>query len=471
MPSLLDDEDGDSAMMAILPVILAGGAGTRLWPVSRETMPKHLARIIGNESLLQMTAKRVMAEAAPEGLITVAAQNQDLLIHRQLDAIDPALARHRLLEPVGRNTAAAIALAALHARKAFGDDTVLWVCPSDHLIRDQQALSQALKAALPVAARGDLLTFGIQPTRPETGYGYIKAGAEGSDKRTVRPVDRFVEKPDLKTAEAMLSEGGYLWNSGMFLLRTDRIIEELGTHEPLILEMTEQAFQVAEATEDGSLRPPLDLYEKIPSRPIDKAVMERATRISVVPCDPGWTDLGSWQAIWEEMEHDEAGNAASGDVLLHDARNCLVRGNGRLVALAGVRDLAVIETADAVLVVDRERSEPVKQVVADLNAAARSETLRHPTVDHPWGQTVLLDKGDDAEVRRLDVLPGKTIAETDDSGARHLLVTSGQAEIERGGEHLSLRAGESIDFEPGIPYRLENKGATPLQLLQVSRKL
>ena len=458
-------------MAAILPVILAGGAGTRLWPVSRETMPKHLARIIGDESLLQMTARRVMAEAAPEGLITVAAQNQDLLIRRQLDAIDPALARHRLLESTGRNTAAAIALAALHARKAFGGDTVLWVCPSDHLIRDQAALSQALNNALPAAARGDLLTFGIQPTRPETGYGYIKTGAEDQGNATVRQVDRFVEKPDLKTAETMLGEGGYLWNSGMFLFRTDRIIEELGAHEPLILNMTDEAFQAAEQTEDGSLRPSPDLYEKIPSMPIDKAVMERATRISVVPCNPGWTDLGSWQAIWEEMEHDEAGNAASGDVLLHDATNCLVRGNGRLVALAGVRDLAVIETADAVLVVDRERSEPVKQVVADLNAAERSETLRHAAADHPWGQTVLLDKGDDADVRRLDILPGKAVTETDDGCARHLVVTSGQAEIERGGERLSLRAGESIDLEAGTPYRIENKATAPLQLLQISRKL
>jgi len=458
-------------MTAILPVILAGGAGTRLWPVSRETMPKHLARIIGDESLLQMTARRVMAEAAPEGLITVAAQNQDLLIRRQLDAIDPALARHRLLEPVGRNTAAAIALAALHAQKAFGGDTVLWVCPSDHLIRDQAALSQALKNALPAAARGDLLTFGIQPTRPETGYGYIKAGAEDQGNGTVRQVDRFVEKPDLQTAEAMLTEGGYLWNSGMFLFRTDRIIEELAAHEPLILKLTDEAFQASGQAEDGSLRPPLDLYEKIPSMPIDRAVMERATRISVVPCNPGWTDLGSWQAIWEEMEHDEAGNAASGDVLLHDATNCLVRGNGRLVALAGVRDLAVIETADAVLVVDRERSEPVKQVVADLNAAERSETLRHAAADHPWGQTVLLDKGDRADVRRLDILPGKAVTETDVGCARHLLVTSGQAEVERGGERLSLKAGESTDLEAGTPCRLENKATAPLQLLQISRKL
>jgi len=457
-------------MTAILPVILAGGAGTRLWPVSRETMPKHLAKIIGDQSLLQLTARRVMAEAAPDGLITVAAQNQDLLIRRQLDAIDPALASHRLLEPVGRNTAAAIALAGLHAQKHVGGDALLWVCPSDHLIRDEAALSDALKHALPAAARGDLLTFGIEPARPETGYGYIRAGAPASDNSAVCPVERFVEKPDLETAKAMLAEGGYLWNSGMFLFRADRIIEELGTHEPAILAATEAAYRASSTTEDGSLHPPKEHYENVPSMPIDKAVMERASRISVVPCNPGWTDLGSWQAIWEESEKDEDGNAAGGDVLLHDAKNCLIRGKGRLVALAGVQDLAVIETDDAVLVVDRARSEPVKQLVADLNAAGRSETLRHLAVDHTWGQAVLLEKGCDAEVQRLEIVPGKAVeAAAGVDRDLHWLVMSGHAEIERSGERQQLASGQSADLPAGTAYRLENNGAAPLQLLQVSQ--
>jgi len=421
-------------MTAILPVILAGGAGTRLWPVSRETMPKHLAKIIGDQSLLQLTARRVMAEAAPDGLITVAAQ-------------------HRLLEPVGRNTAAAIALAGLHAQKHVGGDALLWVCPSDHLIRDEAALSDALKHALPAAARGDLLTFG-----------------PASDNSAVCPVERFVEKPDLETAKAMLAEGGYLWNSGMFLFRADRIIEELGTHEPAILAATEAAYRASSTTEDGSLHPPKEHYENVPSMPIDKAVMERASRISVVPCNPGWTDLGSWQAIWEESEKDEDGNAAGGDVLLHDAKNCLIRGKGRLVALAGVQDLAVIETDDAVLVVDRARSEPVKQLVADLNAAGRSETLRHLAVDHTWGQAVLLEKGCDAEVQRLEIVPGKAVeAAAGVDRDLHWLVMSGHAEIERSGERQQLASGQSADLPAGTAYRLENNGAAPLQLLQVSQ--
>ena len=467
-------------MTAILPVILAGGAGTRLWPVSRETMPKHLADIIGDASLLQLTAKRLMAEAPADRLITVAAKHQDLLIRRQLEAVDPALASHRLLEPVGRNTAAAIALAALYAKETFGGEAVLWVCPSDHLIRDEAALSDAVKHALPAAAAGDLVTFGIQPTRPETGYGYIAgAGTPASvdlperggvaDSR-VQKVERFVEKPDLATAKGMLAEGNYLWNSGMFLFRADRIIEELAEHEPLILTATEAAFAGARRTEDGSIRTSLEQYEKIPSMPIDKAVMERASRIAVVPCDPDWTDLGSWHAIWEISAKDGDGNAARGDVLLHDAQNCLVHAASRLVTCAGVQDLAVIETGDAVLVVDRSRSEPVKALVADLNAAGRSEPREHQTLNQAWGQATLLEKGDEAEVRRLEILPGKVIEQAEGPALDlHWLVLAGSVDFERSDEQARLEAGDSADIAAGTAYRLHNKGVSPARLLEVGQ--
>ena len=330
-------------MTAIVPVILAGGAGTRLWPVSRETMPKHLAKLIGEESLLQLTAKRLLGSTSADRLVTVASKTQDLLIRRQLAELNPDLIRHRLLEPAGRNTAAAIALAALHARDNFGVDSVLWICPSDHLIRNQAALEQAVRDALPIAEDGDLVTFGIAPERPETGYGYIKAGMPIGAESVVLRVDRFVEKPDLGTAEAMLKAGGYYWNSGMFLFRTDRILEELTAHEPAIARATEQAFDAGTVGDDGSVDYPLSIYGEIPSAPIDKAVMERATRIAVVPCDPGWTDLGSWHSIWEQLDHDDHGNATYGDVLLNDAENCLVHSSHRLVACAGINDLAIIE--------------------------------------------------------------------------------------------------------------------------------
>ena len=268
---------------------------------------KHLAKLIGDDSLLQLTAKRLLAQAPASRLVTVASKAQDLLIRRQLADIDPALAQHRLLEPTGRNTAAAIALAALYVRQVFGPEAVLFVCPSDHLVRDQAALDQAVRDAAPVASDGDLLTFGITPTRPETGYGYIKAGMPMGAESKVLRVERFIEKPDLATAEAMLKAGGYHWNSGMFLFRADRILEELAEHEPAIVKTTGQAFDEAIEGGDGSIETSLSMYEKIPSAPIDKAVMERASRIAVAPCNPDWTDLGSWHSIWEQSAQGRAG--------------------------------------------------------------------------------------------------------------------------------------------------------------------
>ncbi|MGI9509392.1 MAG: sugar phosphate nucleotidyltransferase, partial [Geminicoccaceae bacterium] len=286
----------------------------------------------------------------------------------------------------------------------------------------------------------------------------------------VRRVERFVEKPALETAKAMLAEGGYLWNSGMFLFRADRIIEELGAHEPAILQATETAFAASAHAADGSLCPPMDLYEKIPSMPVDKAVMERAKRIAVVPCDPDWTDLGSWHAIWEISAKDEDGNATRGDVLLHEAENCLVQASTRLVTCASVKDLAVIETEDAVLVVDRDRSEPVKALVADLNAAGRSETLAHRTLDQRWGRAMLLDVSEDAVIQRVEILPGQVIDHVEDADTNlHWLVMAGNAELERRGERLALSVGDSVDLAAGTAYRLANHGPAGLQLLQVSR--
>ena len=458
-------------MTVIVPVILAGGAGTRLWPVSRETMPKHLAKLIGEETLLQLTAKRLQKHAPADRLITVASKAQDLLIRRQLAEIDPGLTRHRLLEPTGRNTAAAIALAALHARKMFGPDAVLWICPSDHLIRDQAALDQGVRDALPVAAEGDLLTFGITPTRPETGYGYIKAGMPTGSDSAARRVDRFVEKPDLATAKAMLAAGEYYWNSGMFLFRADRIMEELEAHEPAILSATEEAFEAAVIHDDGSIETPLALYEKIPSAPIDKAVMERATRIAVVPCNPDWTDLGSWQSIWEQSEHDDQGNATFGDVLLNSVENCLIHASHRMVACAGIKDLAIIETEDALLVADRRRSEPVKQIVASLNAADRSEAVQHGAIDHSWGRTSILEDTTDGRVTRLDIAPGQNVESSEESEAGlHWLVVKGTAELLIGDQRSRLRAGESADVPKATSYRLANLADEPLAIIEISRR-
>ncbi|MGI9490939.1 MAG: mannose-1-phosphate guanylyltransferase/mannose-6-phosphate isomerase, partial [Geminicoccaceae bacterium] len=392
----------------------------------------------------------------------------DLLIHRQLSEIDPALTKHRLLEPTGRNTAAAIALAALHARKVFGPDAVLWVCPSDHLIRDQAALDQAVRDALPVAADGDLLNFGITPARPETGYGYIKAGMPIGAESVVLRVDRFVEKPDHATAEAMLKAGRYYWNSGMFLFRADRIMEELSAHEPSILTATEQAFDAEASGDDGSFHFPLSTYQQIPSAPIDKAVMERATRIAVVPCDPGWTDLGSWHSIWEQLDHDENGNATYGDVLLNDAENCLVHSSHRLVACAGVKDLAIIETDDALLITDRTRSEPVKEVVASLNAAARPEAVQHSAAAYDFGEVSTLETTDEAQVRRLEIAPGKAVDQPNGAdGDLHWLVVRGIADCRIGDQRIRLETGQSADLPPHTPYSLSNAANAPITIIEI----
>ena len=456
-------------MTAIVPVILAGGAGTRLWPVSRETMPKHLARLVGDESLLQQTARRLLPRMSADRLITVAARGQDPVIRRQLAAIDPGLARHRLLEPVGRNTAAAIAFAALYAGRAFADDTVLWICPSDHLIGKAGELDRAVGAALPAAMAGDLVTFGITPTRPDTGYGYIRATAPTGDAPTVLPVDRFVEKPDLPTAEAMLAEGGYFWNSGMFLLRADRILQELAIHEPAIVRASERAFEAARSGMDGAIEVPRPLYEAIPSMPIDKAVMERAARIAVVPCDPDWTDLGSWHSIWERSAKDGDGNAARGDVVLCDVHDCLVHAGHRLVACAGVRDLAIIETDDALLVADRRRSETVKRVVANLNRDRRSEATRHSLEEHDWGQATTLQASAGCQVRRLEIGPRRTYGRREDgNGSTHWVVVAGTAELRQGDRRTRLGAGECAEMPPGMACELVNPGDTPLVLIETA---
>ncbi|WP_159713724.1 mannose-1-phosphate guanylyltransferase/mannose-6-phosphate isomerase [Geminicoccus flavidas] len=455
----------------VVPVVLAGGSGTRLWPISRSSYPKHLVEILGEESLLQATVRRGLALAPPERILTVGAAAQAFLIGRQLGELDPALRAGLVLEPSGRNTAAAIALAAMVAARRGLGDAVLWVCPSDHLMRDADALLGAVRAGAPAAASGELVTFGIHPSRPETGYGYIRLGDADPDLPAVRKVARFVEKPPLAEAEAMLAAGGHVWNSGMFLFRADRLLEELGRFEPELLAAVQRAFPADGHGTDGApeLAPEAAAWAAVPSVPIDKAVMERSERVVCVPCDPQWSDVGSWQAIWELMDQDARGNATTGDVLLADADDNLVRSERRLVALAGVRDLVVVETADAVLVADRARSEQVKNLVSALTAAGRREAVVHASEIRPWGRLTALADGPGFRVRELMVDPGARLSlQRHPERVEHWVIVAGQASVELDDDVRRLRPGAVVTVPAGAVHRLSNPMDLPLRLIEVA---
>ncbi len=385
-------------------VVLAGGSGTRLWPLSRAEAPKHLIPLLGRRSLFQETLRRLTRALPDVPPVVVGAEAQGEILKEQLAALHLADAP-LLLEPAGRNTAAAVALAAREVAARLGGASVLWVCPSDHLVRRPEVLEAAFRLALPAVRDGAIATFGIAPDRPETGFGWIEVGetvVRGGDLALHRVV-RFREKPDAVTARRLLAEGRHVWNSGMFVMRADVFLTELSRHAPDIAAAVEAAHAAAER-HDRVLRPPADLYGRIPARPVDVAVMERSDRMVVVPCDPGWSDLGSFRALWEAADRDEAGVAAAGPVVVVDGGDCLVRAESRLVAVAGVRDLAVVETADAVLVAGIEAGESIRRVVARLEAEGRPEARRPARETHPWGRRTRL-RGEtalDAFARVLD---------------------------------------------------------------------
>ncbi|MFD0726166.1 mannose-1-phosphate guanylyltransferase/mannose-6-phosphate isomerase [Lysobacter brunescens] len=451
-------------MASLQPVLLSGGSGTRLWPLSREAYPKQFLALAGEYTMLQATWRRVAAlsDAAP---LVVANEDHRFLVAEQLRVIGAPAARI-VLEPVGRNTAPAIAAAALVAM-ADGSDPLLLVLPSDHVVRDAEAFRAAVTAAMPAAEAGALVTFGIVPQAPETGFGYIQADTGDS----VRRVLRFVEKPDAATAQAYLDDGGYFWNSGMFLFRASRYLEELGRHRPDIAAAARAACAHLDhdALSQGGefLRLDRDAFAASPSESIDYAVMEKTDAAMVLPVDIGWNDVGSWSALWEVSEQDGDGNAHHGDVIAIDSRNSYAYAR-RLVALVGVDDLVVVETDDAVLVAAKDKVQEVKQVVARLKAEQRSQAALHREVHRPWGSYDSVDAGDGFQVKRIKVKPGAALSlQSHERRAEHWIVVRGTARVTRNNDVFELFANQSTYIPIGAKHRLENPGTEMLELIEV----
>ncbi len=446
----------------LFPVILSGGVGSRLWPVSREGRPKQFLSLGGVDSMLQETSKRLAGlEAAPP--IVVCNEAHRFLVAEQLREINTA-ATALILEPAGRNTAPAIALAAIQALES-DSDAVLLVLPADHHIGVSSAFVTAVQHGLAAAEGGYLITFGVVPSAPETGYGYIRGGAELSSG--VLELAEFVEKPDAATASRYLEAGNFYWNSGMFLLRAQSYLDAMLQFQP---EMHRQCCAaMASASRDlDFLRPGVDPFLACPSDSIDYAVMEHTERGGIVPLDCGWSDIGAWSALWEVGTPDTAGNVVEGDVLTHETSNSYVRSESRLVTTTGVDNLVVVETADAVLVADRNNVQGVKDIVSALKTADRSEATAHQRVFRPWGSYESLAAAEGFQVKRIIVQPGQTLSlQKHFHRAEHWIVVKGTAEVTRGEEVFSLTEDQSTYIPLGTVHRLANPGKIALELIEV----
>ena len=446
-------------MTHLYPVLLSGGSGTRLWPLSREAYPKQFLPLVGEETMVQATWIRVASLAAGAPIVVANEEHRFLVAEqlRQIGAPTPAI----LLEPMGRNTAPAIAAAALQAM-ADGEDPLLLVLPSDHVVRDEAGFRNAVATAIPAAEAGALVTFGIVPDAPETGFGYIQAEA-GSD---LRKVLRFVEKPDAVTAQSYLDEGGYYWNSGMFLFRASRVLEELRRFRPDIVQTVQAAFDAAKRDGDF-IRLDKEAFAASPSDSIDYAVMEKTDHAMVLPVDIGWSDVGSWSALWDVAERDSSGNAHHGDVIAVDSRNSYAYAQ-RLVALVGVDDIVVVDTPDAVLVAHKDRVQDVKLVVAQLKDGQRSQAVLHREVHRPWGSYDSVDFGSRHQVKRIKVKPGAQLSlQSHQHRAEHWIVVKGIARVTRNNDVFELFENQSTYIPIGAKHRLENPGTEMLELVEV----
>ncbi len=482
--------------MDLIPVVMSGGSGSRLWPQSRSLYPKQFLPLVNEHTMLQNTVTRLDGLDSVSAPMVIANEEHRFLVAEQFRQMGRK-ASAIILEPVGRNTAPAVALAALkalkichgdtEARSSFNeqDDPLLLILAADHVINDVKVFHQAVEAALPAARDGKLVTFGIVPTHPETGYGYIKAlnhkdtkiqssfGKENSvspclrGKPSCMPVEEFVEKPDLETAQGYLASGDYYWNSGMFLFKASRYLEELNKFRPDILEACQKAMEIQNADLDF-VRLDEPAFKACPDESIDYAVMEKTTDAVVIPLDAGWSDVGSWTSLADISEKDEAGNSTLGDVLLHDTRNTYVRSEKKLIATVGVDDLVITESDDAILVAHKDRVQDVKKIVDRLKAENRPEVKLHRKVYRPWGAYDSIDMGERFQVKRITVKPGAQLSlQMHHHRAEHWIVVKGTALITNGDQEILLTENQSTYIPIGAVHRLENPGKFDLELVEV----
>jgi len=448
----------------ILPVILSGGSGTRLWPLSRQAFPKQFLPLMGEDSLFQDTLARLSGLADMAKPLVICNQDHRFLVAEQLHKMD--LEADIMLEPEGRNTAPAVACAAHHAA-AIDPKTVLLVLPSDHVISQPENFLAAVEKGYKTAQLGGLVTFGIVADGPETGYGYIKRDEKSVTDKDVYAVAEFVEKPDLVTAKSYVTSGDYYWNSGMFMFTAGDYLAELQMHFPTMVEATANAV-AKQGVDLDFLRLDKASFLACPAESIDYAVMEKTQQAKVIPMQAGWSDLGAWSALQSVADADQDNNVIIGDVLTKDVANCYLRAEHRLVAAIGLDDVVIVETADAVMVVDGSRSQDVKDIVNQLKASDREECNYHVRVFRPWGHYETVDESEAFKVKRISVNPGASLSlQMHHHRSEHWVVVRGTANVVKGNESLVLKEDQSIYIPVGTQHRLENPGVIPLEIIEV----
>lgn len=457
--------------MDVIPVILSGGVGSRLWPVSREAHPKPFMTLPDGQNLIQKTFLRAANLPGVSEVLTVT--NRELLFKTEDEYRVVNKAGHAqgfILEPFGRNTAAAVALAALQLRDTHGADAHMLVLAADHLIQSEERFAAAVQAAVKLSSQGWLVTFGIQPEYPETGFGYIEAG-KAIEQSSALKVARFVEKPDLETAKGYLAAGNYYWNSGMFCFQVGTVLEEFAQYAPDVLKAAasaQKASRFTQAPGHRCLTVDAEAFGQVPDISIDYALMERSQKVATVPCDIGWSDIGSWNAVSELTGPDAEGNRFEGEVLSHGARNNFVHSEDRLTALVGVEDLLVIDTPDALMIAHKDHAQDVKHIVGQLKAGGHTLHKLHRTVHRPWGTYTTLEEGDRFKIKRIVVKPKASLSlQMHHHRSEHWIVVSGMAVVINDHQELMLNTNESTFIRAGHRHRLQNPGVIDLVLIEV----